>query len=175
MNIIECPEHIPARAPIGAASIASGHPAHVNATPNSKRPHIEWRHEQRETAVMALFLRSSFRLIAKFLFERSRSMPAAHHAGTVLATLEFARITFSLALRQPCWSASFRADCAQCLEDLESLAAALSGGDVPPTGHLAHALDTVLVLLLEIHAANFHSIDPTPSFFTTQKERTCQP
>jgi hypothetical protein len=99
-------------------------------------------------------IRAAFRLIQAFHRGCAQSAPGAVLAATVKSALELARIDFALLARETCSSAQFRSDCDRCLVDLEGLVAALSSGVGFAPGQLAHALDTLAVLLVLVDAAN---------------------
>jgi len=71
-----------------------------------------------------------------------------------MAALELARIEFELRAWKLRRNAQWGADCDQCLVELEALATALSNGNLAPSSVLVHAMDTLIVLLVQFDTPN---------------------
>jgi hypothetical protein len=109
--------------------------------------------QQHLATILALSVRSTFRVIATFLEGCRQSASPAVLAGSVHAARELGRITFELAGARSLVSAPLRMDCALCLDGLERLAESQSAGESLPHWELAHALDTLIALVVQLDGA----------------------
>lgn len=96
-----------------------------------------------------LATRSTFRLIEEFHRGCRQAASPMRQAATLNAVVELARVDFALMAWLPWSSRQLSSDCARCLVDLQGLVGELARGASPPANTLLHALDTLIVLLIQ--------------------------
>ena len=101
-----------------------------------------------------LTIRSIARIVGTFRQGVQQGVPSAVLAPIAMAALELARIEFELRAWKLRRNAQWGADCDQCLVELEALATALSNGNLAPSSVLVHAMDTLIVLLVQFDTPN---------------------
>lgn len=108
---------------------------------------MAYRHSR---AKLSLSIRSSFRVIATFLEGCRQSMPPSYLAGSVHAARELGLITLELAIDGCLLDGSLREDCVRCLDGLKQLAHSLLEAQNMPQRELAHSLDNLIALLIQL-------------------------
>ncbi|MEQ1692323.1 MAG: hypothetical protein ABMA00_13615 [Gemmatimonas sp.] len=78
-----------------------------------------------------------------------RSAAPTRLAAIANATLELARLEFTLLEWEQWCDSRFRSDCNRCVVRLEELVVALSGNQALQTLELIHAMDTLIALLVQ--------------------------
>ena len=142
--------------------------------------------QQQLSASYPLSLCSTFGTIATLFAGCRRPTSPTHLAVSMHAVVELARITFALAGGRRSSDSRLDRDCARCLHELEQLADALSSGAGVPAWDRAHALDTLIVLLVQIGGANDEEMvcefgmpddrgDPMRPVFTALQRRSTRP
>lgn len=105
--------------------------------------------EDLDHARSAFTTHAIFGLILAFRRGVERSAAPTRLAAIANATLELARLEFTLLEWEQWCDSRFRSDCNHCIAGLEELVVALSGNQPLPTFELIHAMDTLIALLVQ--------------------------
>lgn len=113
---------------------------------------------QHDTGLISRSVRSVFREIATFLARLRRSESRAALAESAQGASTLARVAYELAIGGAFVEGPQRLNWERCLEALESLPDTLTDGRTLPHWELAHAMDTLIGLLVQLdHSTSVRS------------------